>query len=60
MDKKITIQIPPINIEKYLKEFPKIKRRKGILPTDNVKTPMLKHQIVETRISKKVISLPPL
>ena len=60
MDKKITIQIPPINIEKYLKEFPKIKRRKGILPADNVKSPMLKHQVVEIKISQQLISLPSL
>jgi len=60
MDKKITIQIPPINIEKYLKEFPKIKRRKGILSADNVKSPMLKHQVVEIKISQRLISLPSL
>ena len=60
MDKKITIEIPTSDIEKYLKDFPKIKRKRG-RKHDNIKSPLLKHQIIDEKIEQEVLtSLPPL
>lgn len=60
MDKKMTIQIPTIDLAKYLKEFPKIKRKRGRI-NDNIKSPLLKHQIIDEKIEKELLtSLPSL
>lgn len=48
MDKKMTIKIPAIDIKKYLKEFPRLKRKRGRCD-DSVKSPLLKHFIVDEK-----------
>jgi len=56
----MTIQIPTIDLAKYLKEFPKIKRKRGRI-NDNIKSPLLKHQIIDVKREKELLtSLPSL
>ena len=51
----MTIQIPTIDLAKYLKEFPKIKRKRGRMH-DNIKSPLLKHQIVDEKLEKELLT----
>lgn len=55
MDKQMTIQIPSIDITKYLKEFPRLKRKRGRCD-DSIKSPLLKHLIVKEK-TEKLMSL---
>ena len=61
MDKKMTIKIPNTEIKKYLKEFPRIKRkwlRKSAAAA--VSSPPLKHHVVDEKLEKEIVTLPAL
>ena len=60
MDKKMTIKIPNTEIKKYLKEFPRIKRKWLRKSAHAVSSPPLKHHVVDEKLEREIVTLPAL